>query len=285
MIIWVASYPKSGNTWIRSIISSYFYSEDGLFNFNLLKNISQYPASKYFNKEITKPGEVSFYWKASQEEIVKNKKDIFLKTHNALVALNGRYFTSESHTLGAIYIIRDPRNVITSLKNHYDFKDYEDAFNFLTNQKKYLWDERKKNEYSGFQFLGSWSDHYKSWIHNKMFKILLIKYEDLQKDTYSCACKIIEFILSLKGEKIEINNKKILNCIESTKFDLLKKKENESGFSESVSKNKKKRFFFYLGPNNKWQQKLSSEILSKVEKQFKEDLEYFNYSDLSGNVN
>ena len=112
MIIWIASYPKSGNTWVRSIISSYFFSKTGNFNFSLLKIISLYPGPKYFNTKIRKPGEVSLFWESSQKSIVQKQGQTFLKTHNALVALNNKNFTSEKTTLGAIYIIRDPRNIL-----------------------------------------------------------------------------------------------------------------------------------------------------------------------------
>ena len=197
MIIWIASYPKSGNTWVRSIISSYFFSKTGDFDFSLLKNISLYPGPKYFKNVIDKPGDVSLFWEHSQKNIIQSQKKTFLKTHNALVALNNRSFATAKTTLGAIYIIRDPRNILSSLKNHYGFKDYNETFEFMKNKKKYIWDIRKKNDYSGFQFLGSWSDHYKSWTKNPKFKTLLIKYEDLEKDCYSTSHKIIKFILML----------------------------------------------------------------------------------------
>ena len=48
MIIWLASYPKSGNTWVRSIIASLLYTQDGIFNFKLLHKIDQFPEKKYF---------------------------------------------------------------------------------------------------------------------------------------------------------------------------------------------------------------------------------------------
>ena len=48
MIIWLASYPKSGNTLVRSMLTSLIYTEDGNFNFNLLKKIDQYPQKKHF---------------------------------------------------------------------------------------------------------------------------------------------------------------------------------------------------------------------------------------------
>ena len=143
MIIWLASYPKSGNTWVRSLLSAYYYSEDGNFSFELLKNIDQYPQKKYFDVKIDKPGEVNSYWDISQEKIIRKKKIKILKTHNCLLALNGKNFTKPQYTLGIIYVVRDPRNVITSLKNHYDL-DYEQSLNFMLNEKKYLYDIQKK---------------------------------------------------------------------------------------------------------------------------------------------
>ena len=276
MIIWIASYPKSGNTWVRSIISSYFFSKKGDFDFSLLKNISLYPGPKYFNTKIRKPVEVSLFWEMSQKNIIQNQRITFLKTHNALVALNGRNFTTEKTTLGAIYIIRDPRNILSSLKNHYGFKDYNEALEFMTNKKKYIWDVRKEKDFSGFQFLGSWSDHYKTWIENTKFKTLLLKYEDLEKDCYSTSHKLIKYILLLNGQN-KVDEKKLFQSVESTKFDILKKKEKELGFDESIKINDINKSFFFLGPENKWKNKLPKEIISKAEKEFKNDLNYFNY--------
>ena len=277
MIIWIASYPKSGNTWVRSIISSYFFSDTGDFDFNLLKNISLYPGPKYFKNKINKPGEVSLFWESSQKNIVTKEKQTFLKTHNALIALNNRVFTSEKTSLGAIYIVRDPRNILSSLKNHYDFKDYNEAFEFMKNKKKYIWDIRKNNDYSGFQFLGSWQEHYKSWIKNQKFKTLLVKYEDLERDCYSTSLKLIQYILLLKGKESKVDEKNLFRSIESTKFDVLKKKENDFGFDESIKVNDINKSFFFLGPENKWQKKLPNDILKKIENEFQEDLKYFNY--------
>ena len=277
MIIWIASYPKSGNTWVRSIISSYFFTDTGDFDFNLLKNISLYPGPKYFKNKINKPGEVSLFWESSQKNIVTKETQTFLKTHNALIALNNRLFTSEKTSLGAIYIVRDPRNILSSLKNHYDFKDYNEAFEFMKNKKKYIWDIRKKNDYSGFQFLGSWQEHYKSWIKNQKFKTLLVKYEDLERDCYSTSLKLIQYILLLKGKESKVDEKKLFRSVESTKFDVLKKKENDFGFDESIKVNDINKSFFFLGPENKWQKKLPNDILIKVENEFQEDLKYFNY--------
>ena len=79
--------------------------------------------------------------------------------------------------MGVIYIIRDPRNVLTSLSNHYQF-NFDQALEFMTNSKKYILNKKNINNFANFTFLSSWSENYKSWKNNKQFKVLFIKYED-----------------------------------------------------------------------------------------------------------
>ena len=112
MIIWLASYPKSGNTWLRSLIANYYFSETGDFNFELLEKIDSFPSNKYFRKyldKFKKPHDTSKYWIKEQEKINQSKGLKFFKTHNALCKIEGNQFTNKENTLGVIYIIRDPR--------------------------------------------------------------------------------------------------------------------------------------------------------------------------------
>ena len=89
--------------------------------------------------------------------------------------------------------------------------------------------------------------------------------------------KLIQYILLLKGKESKVDEKKLFRSIESTKFDVLKKKENDFGFDESIKVNDINKSFFFLGPENKWQNKLPNDILKKIENEFQEDLKYFNY--------
>ena len=192
MIFWIASYPKSGNTWVRSLICSYYYTNDGVFTDDtLLKNIGQFPEKKYFEKfnyNISVPGDTTKFWIRAQELINKDKKFRFFKTHNFLGKINNTQFTNEENTLGAIYILRDPRNVITSVKNHFEIT-YEESLEFMLNERKFTYDYFKKNDYGDFQFLSSWEKNYQTWINNKMFPTLVIKYEDLINKPNFCEFK------------------------------------------------------------------------------------------------
>ena len=84
MIIWIASYPKSGNTWVRSFLTAYYYCKDGIFDIANLNVIQDYPNKQFFKNEV-KEGEIYKHWEDSQKEICKNKKIKFLKTHNYLI--------------------------------------------------------------------------------------------------------------------------------------------------------------------------------------------------------
>ena len=112
MIIWIASYHKSGNNWVRSLLSAYLYSEDGNFNFNLLKKILKFPSKKYleyFIKDFSNIKKVSEYWITAQERInLQNEnKSIFLKTHSALCTLEKNPFTNKTDMLFVFTIFID----------------------------------------------------------------------------------------------------------------------------------------------------------------------------------
>ena len=133
MIFWIASYPKSGNTYIRSFLSAYYFSDSGQFDFDLLKNIKQFPNPEFFDGPIKTIEDAANNWIFSQRNIKERKKIKMLKTHNFLGAYKGQPFTTVDYTLGAIYVVRDPRNVITSVMNHFGL-NVDKAFEFMTDE-------------------------------------------------------------------------------------------------------------------------------------------------------
>ena len=106
-IIWIASYPKSGNTWIRSLLASFFFTKDGSFNFDILKNIEQFSPlipGTILKEKSHYQSKVSKSWILSQKKINEDKKIHFYKTHNAMCSINGNNFTDKNNTK-AVHIV------------------------------------------------------------------------------------------------------------------------------------------------------------------------------------
>ena len=278
MIIWIASYPKSGNTYIRSFLTSYYFSKKGKLDFNLLDNIPQFPSIRFSQKDFLSFRDAAQNWIQNKNYFFDKKKIFFLKTHNTLNKFDNIEFTTHNETAGAIYIVRDPRNVITSMCHHYSF-NLNYAFEKMLDHNASLSEKASNGDCSNFTFLGTWSDHYKSWKNNKRFKVLFIKYEDLNNKKEEIFKKIINFIEELKDNREKyFDENKFSNSIRSTNFVNLKNKELNEGFDESyISKGGKKINFFNLGFKNKWEKLLPQNIIEKFNQKFDKELTELGY--------
>ena len=275
MIIWIASYPKSGNTYIRSFLSAYYFSKDGEFDFNLLKNIKQFPERIFFNEKIRSVEEATKNYITAQKKICDAKEVKFLKTHSILGNYKGHPFTIPEYTLGAIQVVRDPRNVLVSLINHYSLNEKE-AAEFITDDNRDI--HRIDNDFSSYALLSSWSNHYKSWAHTKKYRKLIIKYEELKNNKYETFRDIVVFINTLLNKTERVNKKKLETAIKTTDFSVLKEKETKYGFHEGVSDYKgNKKKFFYKGFGNTWKNSISSELIKKIEKKFCDEMKTLGY--------
>ena len=284
MIIWLSSYPKSGNTWLRILLSCYFYTKDGFYDENSLKNIQQFPEKQYFqefsyNQNII--GDTTKYWLKAQEKINEDKKLRFFKTHNVFGLVNNSHFTNKENSIGCIYIVRDPRNIFTSIKNFYEM-DNDKAFKWMVNQNQYIYDIHnfEKDGYSDFQFISSWDNNYRSLKLQKKIPVKIIKYEDLLDQTFTVFKEVIEFInLSINSSE-PINKQKIKNAVNSTLFSKLQSKEKNEGFSEAIlsKKGDKKIPFFFLGPEINWKKILDTNVKNKIIDAFKKNLIELSYS-------
>jgi len=274
MIIWLASYPKSGNTWLRSLISGLMYSDDGVFNFNYIKKIKQFPSKEFFQdftKDLYNIHEVKKYWVLAQEKINLDNKVKFLKTHNLNCNIDNYSFSDKNNTLATIYIVRDPRNLVNSISNHFG-KSIEESKNFILSPRVI---STHKQTYSAggevITYIGSWQEHFNFWTKNTE-NLLLIKYEDLISDPHRELNKIINFLK--KFCEVEANENKKENLINSTSFESLKKMEQQGHFTESVfSKNSSKKIdFFNKGPNNIWKDNLQKNIQEEIELKLKKEM-------------
>ena len=275
MIIWISSYPKSGNTYLRSFLSAYYFSKNGEFNFNLLKNIKQFPNKNFFSNKLNSFEEAVKNYVPAQKNIFESKKANFLKTHNLLGFYKGYPFTIPEYTLGAIYIVRDPRNVILSLMNHYSLSEKE-ALDFITDDNRDI--HQDENDFAAYSFLSSWAKHYTSWSTTKKYRKLLIKYEELKDNKYEIFRDIIVYVNTLLNRTERVNKEKLKRAIESTEFNILKQKETKKGFVESAKDKKGKiKIFFNKGFENDWKNSISSKSIKKIEAKFYNEMVNLGY--------
>lgn len=280
MIIWLASYPKSGNTWLRSLLATYYFSRDGLFNFDILRNIDQFPSSTYFKKYkdlFLKPESTSKYWILEQKKINQHKKLQFFKTHNALCKINNNSFTNSENTLGAIYIIRDPRKVVSSIAHHYQIGN-DQAFKFMQTEKNAIY-QKEDNRYLGFNALFSWKFHTSSWIECKKFPVLTIRYEDLENETFKTLKIVLKFIQEISNIEKKFDKEKAKKIIQECNFDKLQKLEKTNGFRESMigKQSNQKLRFFNLGSKNDYKKLLDNDLIYQMNVLYKTELQKYNY--------
>jgi len=292
MIIWLASYPKSGNTWVRTIVNQIIFNDIKSKNevFDNLSRIKRYPSrtdivglpqipntnnlTKEQKKEV-----IDFTvknWEISQEHINKNNKTNLLKTHNMLcnINLDGKdySFANLKNTEGVIHIVRDPRNIVTSAKNHFSLSTEEESVEMICDN--YNWTGFTNNEVP--QLLSSWGNHYNSW---KKFpkNYLLIKYEDLILDFKKEILKIIKYLSNYF--EYNISDTIIEKIEKNTSFENFKELEKKGKFDEnSINKiTGEKRTFFNLGPNNNWKKILKKESSIKIEELFVNEMKELGY--------
>jgi hypothetical protein len=271
MILWLASYPKSGNTFVRALLASYLNNDNDNV-FSKMRGIRSFPKKSSFEGIISddlikKDHMLLFkYFLSAQRKINENNKLNFVKTHNFFGSTNGYEFTDRKNTAGAIHIVRDPRAVAVSYAYHSDIS-FEKSTDLL------LMENRIGINDGGYpEARMSWKVHFNSWL-DCSFPKLLIKYEELNKDTHNTFKKILIFINQFLGNKFEINEDKIKNTIDICSFSNLSKLESEIGFKE---KQKNVRFF-RKGENKEWKKVLPPELIRKIENHSLKELKKLNY--------
>lgn len=288
MIVWLASYPKSGNTWLRTILHQIIVKKndfDDKWLSNIHRLVDTYPQTHHFknlnSSFITKEcfqnkKKIIKNWNNSQKKINLTPGLHFLKTHNMLCSIdidNQKFnFTNKNNTLGAIYIVRDPRNIITSLRNHMFLKSYKEALDIMTDTN--MWGGIRMGEIP--HLLSSWDRNVNSWmLFPKNF--ILFKYEDLLDDTKNQIKRLIKYLK--KFIKIELSEENINQIIKDTSFENLRNLEEEGYFLEnSINyKNNKKAKFFHLGSQNDYIKFLNKEIQYKIEEKFENTMKKLKY--------
>ena len=216
MIVWVASYPKSGNTFLRILLSDYLYGDLNVpFDFSNLSKIEMFPNLFRYNplldekiindiKEVKKVDYIYKYSLFLQKKLFSNGTH-FLKTHSSNFNINEHVFTNHEITSCALYIVRDPRNVLLSYSD-YQNKPVNLVYQEMT--EEIIQRQKYKNDWYPICHMGSWKSNFNSWKKAQVsFPVKIIKYEDLVSNTYEVFFDILNFLYRFAN--IDINILKI----------------------------------------------------------------------------
>lgn len=262
MITWLASYPKSGNTWVRSFLAAYSFSgecPDG-FDLNLIPRIT---ASESRAAAFAELAGVPFN-ELSDEQIDGLRSEVqrrlaktlgpnqVVKTHNARVRHRGTPLICREYTARAIYVVRNPLDVVDSLADHCG-TTVEDVITLLGDRRHRLGGSAGNVP----QYLDSWSGHVKSWVNNSAFPAHLVRYEDLLNDPIGRFREILQFL------EREVVEERLAKAVNQTSFEALRENEQQSGFAE-VSQFSKSGTFFRRGISDAWKSVLQPDQIQIV---------------------
>ena len=202
-----------------------------------------------------------------QEFINLKNEFTYLKTHNAMCTINNHPFTNSKNTIGIIYLVRDPRDVILSYSKFLN-KSIVHTFNIMKNSSIAPLDSSKNS--SGEVMMGSWAENYRSWRDYSSVKKIIVKYEDLILNPYENFFKIISYLNKLNG--LTIDEEMIKKSIDNTRFKNLQDLEKKFGFKEQGY-----GVFFRKGKSGNWKTELNKIIAFQIEQAFKEEMKELNY--------
>jgi len=264
-IIFIASYPKSGNTWLRSIISSLVYNPEGRFTFNDLKKVSLFSQFSNFknldNHQYHTDGNLNYNWVSdnwikAQKKINTIKKEVvFFKTHSVRGVVNKNFFTDESVCLGFVYIIRDPRDVVVSLSKHMGI-DINMALKEMLSNTRRMTSFNKVNE-----LVSTWKNNVDSWMQFRNVPRLVLKYEDMINDIDTSIFQIAEFLNNIGNLNLKMNDDFLKSIKISTSFKKLQLLEKNQKFDEATPHSR----FFRKGISGGWKKNLTNKQTKEIE--------------------
>ena len=275
-IIWLASYPKSGNTWLRAFLHNLLRNPSGPYDLNRLTDFTLSDNQvRWFQLFDPRPGpeipkeEVAALRPKVHERMTRAFPDsVFVKTHNALVEDRGTPMITMEHTAGAIYVIRNPLDVVISHSHHYGLTIDESIKALNTPGLQSI-----NDEIHVYELHGSWSEHVMSWTARPSPALHVVRYEDMLEAPVKTFGGIATF-LGLKPSR-----ERLQKAIRLSSFKVLREQEKRHGFIERSTHTE---MFFREGRAGQWRKRLTPEQVEALTSVHREQMERFGYWPLPG---
>lgn len=287
-LYWLASYPKSGNTWFRAFMRNLKgrdddeSEDDGPASINDLTTGAIASARAWLDAalgfdtgdltadEIANLRPTVYRWYAQANDDVLHHK-----IHDACHRVpNGQWLIDAQATTGALYLIRNPLDVAISYANH-NATSIDRAIACMADPEHRL--ARDKGTHLASQVeqrLSSWSGHVESWIDNPDIDTLVLRYEDMKATPEASFAKAAAFL------QLDTDPQKIARAIGNSSFEKLQAQENETAFRE---RNPKSERFFRKGVAGDWQATLTDPQIEAILTAHGEVMRRFGYCDAAGN--
>ncbi|MBO6635455.1 MAG: sulfotransferase domain-containing protein [Parvibaculum sp.] len=270
-LIWLASYPKSGNTWMRSFLHNLFRNSEQPVDINEISDFCLgESAAQWYRRHTDQPLN-----ELTPEELAKLRPlvhrdfttvfpdSVFVKTHNYLGESCGVPLHTMEVTAGGIYVLRNPLDVVISVSHHFG-ETIDEAIEHLSNEQ-YMAGNMDSHV---FELHRSWSTHVKSWTENPSPQLLVVRYEDLLRKPRKYFKQVTSFLgLNPPPARLE-------RAIRNSSFKALKAIEQKMGFKE---KSKKADMFFREGRSEQWRDVLTPEQVRRIIGDHYEQMERFGY--------
>lgn len=265
---WLASFPKSGNTWARRLYSRVKLGVSGL-NINdeatILDNqVYAHKVAAPLDLADMTPEQKLFLRYTALLHIMARAPHtpLVLKTHNANIRVKHVDLIPEEMSEAAVYLIRDPRDVVISYAEHTG-NDLDDMIDGMNKPGHMV----EQSDTGIYHYLTTWSMHVKTWVDDSTFPVTVIRYEDLLTDPFT------EFGRMLDTFGLEVDDDTLAASIEDMKFANLKRQEQEGGFIEASRHTK----FFKRGTSGGWKETLTPEQVERIENDHGEIMTRFGY--------
>ncbi|HEY0633035.1 MAG TPA: sulfotransferase domain-containing protein [Thermoleophilaceae bacterium] len=271
--VWLASYPKSGNTWLRAVLSAWHTGFparlDALVGRGAAAREPLDDALGIPSSDLT-PAEVAILRPRVDELLAAASEDTLLrKTHDGLYpGPEGEPVISVQATRSAVYMIRDPRDVAVSLAHH-DGRDLEWVVDHLDDPNATRSGIQGALEYQVTQRTGTWSDHVRSWVDDAPFPVHVVRYEDCLDDPVLAFGAVLRFI-----DREPVDGAGIALAVAHASFDHLRGEESRAGFAERPRQSTR---FFRHGRAGAWRDEMTIEAAARVELAHGEVMARFGY--------
>ncbi|NNE06729.1 MAG: sulfotransferase domain-containing protein [Xanthomonadales bacterium] len=272
-ICWIASYPKSGNTWMRAFIENYIQNRNSPVDINalFLNSTAEARAERFQvyagqGRATTdmETEEICAIRPLVQADIARQAQGtVFVKTHNFLGEYRGCPLHSSAVTSGAIYVVRNPLDVCISMARYFDYT-VDEAIDYLSEEMT-----GTPNEVHHVpQVISSWSANVESWTGTPDDQILVVRYEDMLDQALKVFRKVESF-LGMKKDPARLRK-----AIRFSSFGQMKAQESKSGF---VEKHENANAFFRQGRKGQWREQLTSEQVARVVEKHAAQMARFKY--------